>query len=61
MSMHSVRIGMVPSVSNTFSKDFIDVHNASIKNNTDIVIDCQQKATFDGEFEVEIESTLLVW
>lgn len=44
----------------TYTKDFIDVHNATIKNNTDIIIDCQQNTIFNPEFRVEIGSTLLV-
>ena len=44
----------------TYVKDYIDVRDATIKNNTDIIINHQQKAIFDGEFKVELGSTLLV-
>lgn len=44
----------------TFIKDYIDVHNATIKNNTDIIINHQQNTIFNGEFKVEVGSTLLV-
>ena len=37
-----------------------DVHNATIKNNTDIIINHQQNTIFNGEFKVEVGSTLLV-
>ncbi|MBO7049066.1 MAG: hypothetical protein J6W42_00435 [Bacteroidaceae bacterium] len=45
----------------TYTKDFVDVRNATIKNNTDIIIDCQQNTIFNGEFRVEEGSTLSVW
>lgn len=44
----------------TYTKDFVDVHNATIKNNTDIIINHQQNTIFNGEFKVEVGSTLLV-
>ena len=44
----------------TYTKDFIDVHNATIKNNTDIIINHQQNTIFNGEFKVEVGSSLLV-
>lgn len=43
-----------------YTKDYIDVHNATIKNNTDIIINHQQNTIFNGEFKVEVGSTLLV-
>lgn len=44
----------------TYTKDFVDVHNATIKNNTDIIIDSNNYTIFNGEFRVESGSTLLV-
>jgi len=44
----------------TYTKDFVDIHNATIKNNTDIIINHQQNTIFNGEFRVEVGSTLLV-
>lgn len=45
----------------TYTKDYVDVYNATITDNTDIVIDCQENTIINGEFEVELGSTLLVW
>lgn len=45
----------------TYTKDYVDVYNATISNNTDIVIDHQQSTILNGEFEVELGSSLLVW
>ena len=44
----------------TYTKDFVDVHNATIKNNTDVIINHQNNTIFNDEFKVEIGSTLLV-
>ena len=44
----------------TYTKDFVDIHNATIKNNTDIIINHQQNTIFNGEFKVELGSTLYV-
>jgi len=44
----------------TYSKDYIDVHNAIIENNTNIIIDSNINTIFNGEFRVESGSTLLV-
>lgn len=38
----------------------VDIHNATIKNNTDIIINHQRNAIFNGEFKVELGSTLYV-
>ena len=44
----------------TYSKDYIDVHNAIIENNTIITIDSNINTIFNGEFRVESGSRLLV-
>ena len=44
----------------TYTKDYVDVHNATIKNNTDVIIDSNNYTIFNGEFRVESGSTLLV-
>lgn len=44
----------------TYTKDFVDVHDATIKNNTNIIIDSNINTIFDREFRVESGSTLLV-
>ena len=44
----------------TYTKDFIDVHDATIKNNSNIIIDSNINTIFDGVFRVEPGSTLLV-
>lgn len=44
----------------TYTKDFIDVHDATIKNNSNIIIDSNINTIFNGEFRVEPGSTLLV-
>ena len=44
----------------TFIKDYINVRDATIKNNADIIINHHQNTIFNGVFKVEIGSTLLV-
>ena len=44
----------------TYTKDFIDVHDATIKNNSNIIIDSNINTIFNGVFRVEPGSTLLV-
>lgn len=44
----------------TYTKKYVDVHDAVIKNGTDVIIDHIESSTFTGPFKVELGATLLV-